>query len=218
MPGAFPTVLIAQGNGNGPSDQAVLAEFLASHGFVVVTTPSPMLRRQMRSEDEIPEFAEMQASDLWGALEAARKFTGTSSQALGIIGHSFGARAALLYAMRHPSLALVSLDGGIGTATGQVAMRRAMGFDSTRVLPPTLHVYETLDPQMRPDFTFLKSLRTSSLQVQKTDLHHIHFTTFGYVAAILPSVSRATSATPNLKHELSTVAASVRDFLDSHLR
>ena len=38
--GAFPLVLVAQGNGQSASDQAILSEFLASHGFVVCTTPS----------------------------------------------------------------------------------------------------------------------------------------------------------------------------------
>jgi pimeloyl-ACP methyl ester carboxylesterase len=34
-----------------------------------------------------------------------------------VLAHSFGARAALLFAMHDPSVAgLVSLDGGIGTA------------------------------------------------------------------------------------------------------
>src|SRR5436305_14678609 len=37
---AVPLVLVAQGSGNSASDQAVLCELLASHGFAVATTPT----------------------------------------------------------------------------------------------------------------------------------------------------------------------------------
>jgi predicted dienelactone hydrolase len=39
----FPLVLLAQGNGQTLRDQAPFAEYLASHGYVVATSPSPML-------------------------------------------------------------------------------------------------------------------------------------------------------------------------------
>src|SRR5205085_6233007 len=41
--GRFPLVLLAQGNGQTLRDQAPLAEYLAGHGYVVATSPSPML-------------------------------------------------------------------------------------------------------------------------------------------------------------------------------
>jgi predicted dienelactone hydrolase len=39
LDGPFPVILIAQGNAQAAADQAVLAEYLASHGYVVATTP-----------------------------------------------------------------------------------------------------------------------------------------------------------------------------------
>jgi predicted dienelactone hydrolase len=41
--GRFPLVLLEQGNGQTLRDQAPLAEYLASHGYVVATSPSPTL-------------------------------------------------------------------------------------------------------------------------------------------------------------------------------
>jgi pimeloyl-ACP methyl ester carboxylesterase len=44
-------------------------------------------------------------------------------QRMGVVGHSFGARAALLLAMLDPQVAaVVSLDGGIGTASGRASL------------------------------------------------------------------------------------------------
>jgi hypothetical protein len=40
--GRFPLVLVAQGNGQTVHDQAPLAEYLASHGYLVAISPSPM--------------------------------------------------------------------------------------------------------------------------------------------------------------------------------
>src|SRR5690349_4853204 len=40
--GGFPLVLLAQGNAQTVQDQAPLAEYLASRGYVVATMPSPM--------------------------------------------------------------------------------------------------------------------------------------------------------------------------------
>jgi len=38
-------VLMAQGNGQDAADQAVLAEYIASHGYIVASVPSPMIRQ-----------------------------------------------------------------------------------------------------------------------------------------------------------------------------
>lgn len=53
--------LIAHGNGQDAADQAVLAEFFASHGYVVASVPSPMKKHPMTGESQIGAFAEEQA-------------------------------------------------------------------------------------------------------------------------------------------------------------
>src|SRR5437764_1332593 len=68
-----PLVVVAQGNGNSASDQAVLCELLASHGFVVATSPSPTrITGPMKNEEEIARVAEDQAMDLGVIATEAR--------------------------------------------------------------------------------------------------------------------------------------------------
>ncbi len=211
----YPLVLIAQGNGEDAADQAILSEYLASNGFVVASVPSPMIAKAMTSESQIASFAEEQAD----ALEKARKVAISEKLALPkrtvVIGHSFGARSALLLTMRDSGIrALISLDGGIGTATGTAELEAAPSFRKDAKVPPLMHIYEELDPSMKPDFTLLHEVHSASLNTMQTiGMHHIHFTTYGFAAAAHPEVAKATSAGDGIKDAVTMTALTVLDFV-----
>ncbi len=195
---AFPLVLVAQGNGEDLIDQVVLCEYLASLGFVVATTPSPTLKTPLEREDQVGSMADAQAAELKSAIGVAASVVRVNLAQIGLVGHSFGARAALLLAMQDSRIrALVSLDGGIGTAMASAEFEKAPSFRIDARLPPILHFYETLDSFMSPDFGLLHRLHTDSLEIVPTsDLHHIHFTTYGFVARDFPAIAKLTHATP----------------------
>jgi len=215
-----PLVLLGQGNGGSTEDLALLAEDLASHGYVVASTPSPTLRASLEREDQMGEFAEMQAGDLAAAVIAVAGALPADTTVVGVVGYSFGARGALLLAMRNPRVrALVSLDGGIGTATGVASLRAAPSFRSNASLPPVLHFYERLDSYMTPDFTFLRSLRTRSLTLREVrHVHHAQFTTFGFATARLPGLAAAMHAEAATTESLRAVLEETRSFLDRELQ
>ena len=218
-PGRYPVVLIAQGNGHAAPDQAVLAEFLATHGYIVVTTPSPMVDTPMTSEEQVGPFAERQAGELQRALAlVARTLPAADATRAGVIGHSFGARAALLLAMRDPRIkALVSLDGGIGTATAIASLRAAPSFDAAKAAAPILHFYERLDAYMAPDFALLDSLAAHVTTREVAGMHHAHFTTLGFLAAMTPELATITGAGQQIDQSLLDVANGTLAFLDAHL-
>jgi dienelactone hydrolase len=212
-------ILVAQGNAQDVVDQAVLCEYLASRGFVVATTASPMVRAPMTREDQVAEYAAAQASDLATVARVAARETGADSSRLGVIGHSFGARAALLLAMRDRRVkAMVSLDGGIGTANAMASMRTAPSFDPSAPLPPLLHFYETLDPFMKPDFSMIEALPFASrAMVLEPAMHHVHFTTYGFAAARYRALGAVTHANEATAHDVAEVAERTASFLLSHL-
>jgi dienelactone hydrolase len=217
---AFPLVLIGQGNGQDVADQVVLCEYLASQGFVVAATPSPTLRTPMQREDQVGELAETQASQLAAAIEVVTATLTVDRQRIGVVGHSFGARAALLLAMRDQTVAaIVSLDGGIGTATALEPFRQAPSFHAEAPLPPLLHFHEALDAFMTPDFRLLKSLRIADLVLEPTvGMHHVHFTTYGFVAAVFPAFAAATRADAATARSVAAIAERTADFLRRYLR
>ena len=180
--GRFPLVLLAQGNGQGAPDQAPLAEYLASHGYVVATSPSPMrISGPLVDEASVGARAEEQAADLAFLRAALDARPDVAPGPVGIVAHSFGARGALLLAMRDSSVAaLVSLDGGIGTATARASLESAPSFDARAARAPILHVYERLDRFMAPDLGLLRSLAAAKRwTVEAPSLHHHLFTDLG---------------------------------------
>ena len=220
LSGSSPLVLFAHGNQQDAADQAILAEFLASHGFVVASTPSPMLRTPMERQSQLAEFAEMQAADLRAAVATVAAVVPADTSRLYLVSHSFGARSALLIAMQDPRVrAMVSLDGGIGTATGIAELRAAPSFRPETRVPPLLHVYEELDAVMKPDFTFLRGLRADTLVLeQAAAMRHVHFTTYGFATAVFPEIAKVTRATTETGIEVRKIAAGVLRFLQAQSR
>jgi dienelactone hydrolase len=214
--GPFPLVVVAQGNGQSDADQAVLCEFLASRGFVVATTPSPTRTEPMRSDDDIPIIADRQARDLASAAALVSREAGNDKARISVVGYSFGARAALLLAMRDPRVdTIVSLDGGIGTATGRDAFRRSPQWNPG-VRARILHFYERRDAFMTPEFTLLDGLKFSAVEkLAVAGLGHAHFTSLGFAAAAFPSIAVATHAGESVAADVRTVATRTLAFISA---
>jgi len=219
--GRFPLVLVAQGNGQTLHDQAPLCESLASHGFVVATAPSPMrIAGPLADEREVGARASEQALDLAFVLAQVAMRPEVDARRVGVIGHSFGARAALLLSMREPRVAaLVSLDGGIGTAAGRESLEAAPAYAPDSARAPILHFYERLDPFMAPDFGLLRSLTSADRYlVLVPAMHHHHFTSLGDASVEHPALRGAVAATAGTASAWAAVSAATRDFLDAYLK
>lgn len=216
-PGHFPLVLVLQGNAQSASAQAVLAEFLASHGYVVATIPSiTRTTGPMQSEKEIAPKAELEVADIDRAVNSLTQWQNIErSVPPAIVAHSFGSRSALMYAMHHPASAIVSLEGGIGTATGQESMVNSKMIDLKASAPPILHFYEVNDDRAVPDFRLLRSLHTPDLQLVRLDsLRHVHFSSDGFAAVMLPDMAKVTNAGAGLKRDVVAYAQQTLAYLD----
>jgi dienelactone hydrolase len=217
----FPLVLVAQGNGQTLHDQAPLAEYLASRGYVVASVPSAMrIAGPLADEQAVGARADEQAADLAFLLARVAGRTDIRPGRVGVVAHSFGARAALLLAMREPRIAaLVSLDGGIGTAAGRASLESAPSYDSTALRAPILHFYERLDPFMAPDFGLLRSLGPAERWLEPVPaMHHHHFASLGAVSGAYPALRPALAASAETARAYASVAAATRDFLDAFLK
>ncbi|HSP33930.1 MAG TPA: hypothetical protein VLU46_06410 [Thermoanaerobaculia bacterium] len=212
----FPLIYVAQGNGQTASAQAILSEYLSSHGYVVVTTPSiTRLTGPMTSDDDVAPKSVEQMKDIERAVESVQQLPYVDTAVpIAVVGHSFGARGALIYAMHHPTSAIVSLEGGIGMATGTRSMLDNTMVDLRVQLPPVLHFYELNDPRVIPDFRLLRALHTPDLElVEVKSMRHEHFTSDGFGAAMLPDIAALSKAAPGLKDDLHTVAEQTLAFI-----
>lgn len=216
-PGHFPLVMVMQGNAQSASAQAVLAEFLASHGYVVATIPSiTRTTGPMQSEKEVAPKAETEVADIERAVQSLAEWPDIErSVPLAFVAHSFGSRSALIYAMHHPVSAIVSLEGGIGTATGQESMINSKVVDLKASVPPILHFYEVNDDRAVPDFRLLRSLHTPDLQLVRFDsLRHVHFSSDGFASVMVPAMAKVTKAGPDLKRDVEAYAQQTLAYLD----
>ena len=217
----FPLVLIAQGNGQTFNDQAPLAESLARQGYIVATTPSPMrVTGPLTDESDIGARAAEQATDLAMAIDyLTRQRPDVSKESIGVIGHSFGARAGLLLMMHEPRVAaLVSLDGGIGTATGRKSMEEVPEYQSGAVRAPILHFYELVDSYMAPDFSLLRSFTQAERWIRQVPLHHHLFSSLGAASNTQPALRPAIAATESTGVAYAAVEAETMEFLDAFLK
>lgn len=216
-----PAILLAQGNGESAPDQAPLAEFLAAHGYVVATLPSPMrITGPLTDEKEIGRRAEEQADDLTFLRGILLQRKDVDSSRIAAVGHSFGARAALLLAMRDSTLrAMVSLDGGIGTATGASSMEASRSYRPAAARAPLLHIYEGLDDYMTPDLRLLYALSGADRWfVGTVAMHHHHFTSFGAASCTDPALRAVLRASDTTAVAAASVSLATLSFLDAWLK
>lgn len=189
-PGRFPIVILAPGYSGAVHDEALLGEFLASHGFLVAVESSPGWRgREMGSEADLLPVAREHARQLAALLDRIRGLAAADASRCAVVGYSFGARSALLLAAQRKEVrALVSLAGGIGSSEGKgwltpEALNRA-AFNT-----PILHVYDDADRAVPPDFTLLDSLKGARrTRARMPGLGHFDLITFGLARARMPQL------------------------------
>ena len=144
--GRFPVVLFPEYR--APASNSVMAEYLASHGFVVA---SPTLKG---TYDAAPETSvrgiETHAADLRFVLSAIDTLPFVDPNRVAAMGVGIAASGALALEMRTPSLqALVSLEGGITTALELGLIAATPYYDVASVRAPMLAItapHPSVDP------------------------------------------------------------------------
>ena len=128
------------------------------------------LGTSMESEADVLPSAREQARDLAFAALRVAPLPFVDAHQLAFVGHSFGARSALLAALQEPrTVALVSLDGGIGAATAKTWLDADPGLDPAAARFALLHLYEAEDARhgaglraLRADAVVLEAARPPS--------------------------------------------------------
>jgi hypothetical protein len=182
-PKSFPLVLYAH---NFTYEKSVLCEYLASHGFVVASVP--FLGTYERDPDVGVTLLETEIRDLEVALDVVSGDSGSGNRRVGIVGMSFGALSALGFQMRHPRVAaVVSLDGGIGSATDPYMLKQSPFYALERARAPLLHLYGT--DVAGTDLTFVRGLKYSERWlVGFPGLRHSDFAGYGILMAAIPKI------------------------------
>jgi hypothetical protein len=214
-PGRFPVVLYHAGAGGSFEENSLLFEYLASHGYVVVSSAfqSPYPESIGNNIGGI----ERSGPDLDFIAQQTRQWVNADPDKLTAIGHSAGAQNILQWigAPKCPMRAFVSLDSTLEYDQFlrlHKLVRSAMG----KLTPPRIPVLLIARAQMKPRFSaFDRYLRYSPhYEAEAAELSHDDFLTHGYLGRSLMQLPNAEAVCRSYEE----VCRTARNFLDRSLR
>lgn len=215
--GPYPLILIAPGSGGSLTEHAITAEYLASHGYVVVGAPS---RGSDAADSRATDIrvADNQLRDLEYLIGFAAALPMVDARRIGVVSHSWGSVASVLLASRNPTVdAVVSLDGSLNTPAGLEVFARFPTFDVYRVQAPLLVVHSDTRPTDSSFFGILPFAPAHDVTVR--GLHHLDFVDFALYHTALGVNSSATRSPPeHVRKAHAWIGRFTRLFFDAHVK
>ncbi len=137
--GKFPAVILSGDRTTDILDNAPLAEYLASHGYVVAILHS-VGTTSLNPQADLRNL-ETQARDMQLALSIIRQQPQVNVSKVAVGGSAFGAQAALITAMRDSRVAAAILEGRLSSmGESEPAVHSHPDFDTSRLTVPVLYV------------------------------------------------------------------------------
>lgn len=195
-PGRFPAVLYFGGLNADLHANAVLAEFLASHGYVVVSISLLGPTDRQTSQSRTPADIEAVVRDMEYAWALLGDDASIDRSRVAAMGHSVGAIEAVLFGMRNGNVsAVVGLDGTYGFSGSVAALTSAYGYAPDAMRAAVLDLRRAPGEQAAElDLRALHSFRYADRRlVTLRRMHHSDFTSFATIAQAFrtPISSRA---------------------------
>ncbi len=214
-PGRHPVVVILAGKDGSPVEHVVLAEYLASHGFVVAATPAMGTERRTMAWTATDVMA--QVADLEFVFRRLQSQAGADLTRIGLIGFSFGAGSAIIAGQQHQNVqAIVSLDGSIGFRD-RIPVYRSMAIASSRRVAPILH-FNVLGEE-RNEIDYLDSLVPRLAVAGLAHADHLAFTSLAMVRSAVPNLALAPfHAVPDPARVHMIAVSLTQAFLAAHLQ
>lgn len=185
--GRFPVVLYFGGLNASINSNAILFEYLASHGYIVASIsllgPSDQETFQSRTADDF-ELSVRDMEFAWSVLQAEPNVDRTR---VAVMGHSVGAIDAVILTLRNADVsAVIALDGTYGFQGLSTALTNSYGYTPEKMRAAFLDLRRAQGAQGDEplDLSVVESFRHSDrtlITIEK--MHHSDFTSFAMVGA-----------------------------------
>jgi hypothetical protein len=213
--GPFPVVLYHAGAGGSFEENSVLLEYLASYGYVLVSSAF---------QSPLPNFIgnnmggiEKSGPDLDFIAHQTRQWTYADPAKLAAMGHSAGAQVILQWigSPKCPARAFVSLDTTI-EYDEHLQLHKSMLDALRKLTPPRIPVILFAQARLKPRFSaFDRYLRKAPrYEAQVAELSHDDFLTHGYLGRTLLQTADAEA----VRRSYEEVCRTIRSFLDASLK
>lgn len=169
-PGKFPTVIYAPSISGDSFQNADLCEYLASHGYVVLASPS--LGTDQRDQTLDLKDIETQAADIRFLITHAASLPQADISKVAVVGYSAGGLASVFAATQDKRItALVQLDGSVRYFNSLV--RQAGYVTADKVAVPMLYLaHRPLHDAVENQIKFKADLSGSFInEMQAADLY-----------------------------------------------
>lgn len=223
--GKFPAIVYAPSYEASSIENFAICEFLASHGYLVISSPSRGTDTRF-FEGGTAKDMETQARDVEFLLQEISRNPNADLEQLATMGFSFGGLSNVLSQVRNDDIkAIVSLDGSIKYQ--YPTLKKSPFFDIDRVDVPFIHMAQKEIPEqvIREDkldstlnrFEFYDSLNYSdAYQLQFHNLTHAHFSTLGVL--FQERDKRQDKSDPEIMESHRLVCAYTLQFLNAYLK
>ncbi len=217
--GKFPLIII------GPETAfkwSLMAEYLASYGYVVVTTPMtgsteklPDFERTLFEKESFVKADDASISDLQFTLAKVKELPYVDNTQIGLLGYSSNISHGIgLISKGLKFDAIVSLEGAIGGFLGGEVLSMLPYHSPYKIKQPLLHIY---NPAFGYDDYWVKQYKYADRMLIATyDIRHEHLTTYGALNKLIPGISGSTNHSPELA--LKTAYAYTLNFFNYHLK
>jgi hypothetical protein len=212
-PGKFPVVLLGNGLSSDGYFYSIMAEYLTSHGYVVVAFPS--LPENISSGFTFSERGVLnQIYDMEMVMNEIAELPFVDINKVSLAAWSVGGASQLLFQMKHPlAKAVVSMDAASQYSYGKELITHSTYYDSASFKTPFLNLVAAGPARFvvpRSSF-FFDTIATVKQQFIFPALSHANFLSLQQYVVWLENPD------PKIKYSYEKMCEVIRLFLDSHV-
>ena len=224
--GKFPVIVYAPSYQASSIENFALCEFLASHGYVVMSSPSRGTENRF-FEGGTEKDMETQARDIEFLIKEIGQYSYANQSKIATMGFSFGGLSNVLAQMRNDNIdAIVSLDGSIKYQ--YKTLKESSFANSEKVNVPFIHfsqkeipqevlIQDKIDSSLNTEFEFYDNLKYSeAYHFQFHNLTHSYFSTLGVL--FQPRDERQDKSNAEIMESYRWLAIYTLNFLNAYLK